>query len=97
MPCPNGVDIPYNFRIYNETAMHEDDTSRSSRFWYTLMANDTGLEGDYHTGRGQAVQCVQCGECELECPQSIPIGQWMPVVHRVLGDGESIVRELPAV
>ena len=96
MPCPNGVDIPYNFRIYNEAAMHDDDSLDSSRWWYTLMAGMKGLEGDYHTGRGQAERCVQCGECEQKCPQSIPIGRWMEVVHRVLGEEEAIVRELQA-
>ena len=36
----------------------------------------------------QASKCIQCRECESKCPQSIPISEWMPVVHQVLGEGQ---------
>jgi len=36
----------------------------------------------------QAGSCVQCGECEEKCPQEIPISEWMPKVHAVLGEGK---------
>jgi predicted aldo/keto reductase-like oxidoreductase len=35
----------------------------------------------------RAESCLQCQECEEKCPQSIPISEWMPVVHAVLGEG----------
>jgi predicted aldo/keto reductase-like oxidoreductase len=31
---------------------------------------------------------VQCRECEELCPQGIPISEWMPSVHEVLGEGK---------
>jgi len=44
------------------------------------------LEGEFHREKGQAVNCIQCRECEEKCPQGLPISEWMPVVHRVLGE-----------
>jgi predicted aldo/keto reductase-like oxidoreductase len=76
MPCPNGVDIPRNFRLYNDGMIYEKpDHSRQVYMW---------LSGDMQAG---ADACIQCRECEDECPQNIPISEWMPVVHEVLGEG----------
>ena len=33
----------------------------------------------------QAVNCIACRECEERCPQHIPISEWMPRVHDLLG------------
>ncbi len=76
LPCPNGVDIPRNFRLYNDGKIHEQpDRSRQVYTW---------LSGDQKAG---ADACLQCYECEYECPQNIPISEWMPVIHQVLGEG----------
>ena len=83
MPCPNGVDIPRNFEVYNEGVMYDKpDTARDG------YKNWTPEEA-------QAQQCIQCRECEEKCPQSIPISEWMPVVHEVLGNGQDYVCRLP--
>ena len=29
--------------------------------------------------------CVGCGTCEAQCPQHLPISQWMPKIHQLLG------------
>jgi predicted aldo/keto reductase-like oxidoreductase len=77
MPCPNGVDIPRNFRLYNDGMIYDKlDRSRQTYAW---------LSGDQHAG---ADACIQCCECEDQCPQNIPISEWMPVVHEVLGQGK---------
>ena len=34
------------------------------------------------------IPCTKCGECEEKCPQEIPISEWMPKVHAVLGEGK---------
>ncbi|MGD2105161.1 MAG: aldo/keto reductase [Anaerolineae bacterium] len=82
MPCPHGVDIPRNLEIYNEGAMYEKpDGARNS---YGLLDEDK-----------RASACTACQECEEECPQSIPIGDWMVHVHEVLGQEASYVCELP--
>jgi predicted aldo/keto reductase-like oxidoreductase len=87
LPCPNDVDIPYNFKLYNDGVMYERDNPVRARGWYRFMAD--GYEGDFHQARGQASLCVQCGECEEQCPQELPISILLPIVHRVLGEGES--------
>jgi predicted aldo/keto reductase-like oxidoreductase len=76
MPCPNGVNIPRNFEIYNEGVMY--DKPDHARRAYGWMSEDE-----------RASACIQCGECEEKCPQSIPISEWMPSVHEVLGEGKS--------
>ncbi len=86
MPCPNGVDIPYNFKRYNEGAMYERENPEEARWWYSYMVE--GLEGEFHREKGQAAQCIQCRECEAKCPQGIPISEWMGRVHQVLGEGK---------
>ena len=40
-----------------------------------------------HTVR--VYECIQCRECESKCTQQIPISEWMPVVHAVLGEGKA--------
>lgn len=72
MPCPNGVDIPTNFLLFNRGVAL--DQLQSSRFRY----------GNGEAG-ARASACVQCRECEDKCPQSIQIGDWMPYVDEVLG------------
>ncbi len=73
MPCPNGVNIPRNFDIYNQGVMYEKpELARGS---YSFVPEDE-----------QASACIQCGECEELCPQDIPISEWMPSVHQVLGE-----------
>jgi predicted aldo/keto reductase-like oxidoreductase len=90
MPCPNEVNIPWNFEIYNSGLMYDKpDSARGQYAWiaesYRLGISDTNQ---------QASVCIQCGDCEVKCPQNIPISQWMPVVHQVLGEGQPFVTKL---
>jgi predicted aldo/keto reductase-like oxidoreductase len=77
LPCPNGVNIPRNFELYNDGFIHDDPGA--GRMLY----------GRFLTEAERASACVQCGACEKLCPQGIPVGEWMPKVHSVLGEGES--------
>ena len=82
MPCPNGVDIPRNFAVYNEGVMYEKpDKAREGYRWIDEEK--------------RASACIQCRECEEKCPQSILISEWMPIVHEVLGEGQPYVCALP--
>lgn len=82
MPCPNGVNIPRNFEVYNQGVMYEKpDHAREA---YTWISEDE-----------RASACIQCRECEEKCPQSIPISEWMPRVHEVLGEGQPYLCSLP--
>ena len=82
MPCPNGVSIPRNFAMYNEGKMY--DAHESARGNYAWLAQEVKLGISPVDSR--AASCVQCGICDAKCPQQIPISQWMPVVHKVLGE-----------
>jgi len=61
MPCPNGVNIPGNFRIWNDYGMY--GRSDSVNFQWKHQMPDAA----------KAMSCVQCGECETKCPQHLPI------------------------
>jgi uncharacterized protein len=73
LPCPNGVDIPTCLEAYNEAFLHEDKPG--AQFKYQIFINEAA----------RANNCVTCRECEDKCPQSIPISEWMPKVHALLG------------
>jgi predicted aldo/keto reductase-like oxidoreductase len=83
MPCPNGVDIPRNFAVYNEGVMY-DKPDRAREEYNNWMPEEK-----------RASACIQCRECEEKCPQSIVISEWMPIVHEVLGEGKPYVCQLP--
>lgn len=72
LPCPNGVNIPRNFEVFNKAIMINN--LGQGRFRYNGMPADERAE-----------HCEQCHECEEKCPQQIVISQWMPYVHEVLG------------
>jgi len=73
LPCPNGVNIPRNFDVYNRVAMFD-------------IIDDCRNEYKRFIPDGQkAAACIQCDECLSKCPQQIPISTWLPVVEEVLG------------
>ena len=72
LPCPNGVNIPGVFELYNNGIIYNDLTL--PRFSYNRFLQ----EGE------RASACKQCGQCEEKCPQGIKIGELMPVVHEKL-------------
>lgn len=90
MPCPQGIDIPRNFTVYNEALMYGDTKSARGQYeqWKRSHENDPSRPDI------RAAQCVQCRTCEDKCPQSIPISEWMPVVHKALGENGPFVRTL---
>jgi predicted aldo/keto reductase-like oxidoreductase len=59
-PCPQGVLIPDIFEVLNQN--------------YTSTRDETKVA--YHAvipEEGRASHCEQCGECEEQCPQGLPI------------------------
>lgn len=76
MPCPHGVDIPRNFELYNDGAIHGN--AGVPRFYYSAFVPEAERAG----------ACIQCGECVEKCPQTIDIPGWMPKVHGVLAGGK---------
>lgn len=76
LPCPNGVSIPKIFAIYNEAIMY--DEYGGSRWAYMNQ-----IQAD-----ARADNCIECGECEAVCPQSIEIIDWLAKAHEVLRENE---------
>jgi len=60
MPCPNGVDIPRNFRIWNTYGMYQN-AGHTKWEWSTVQDDQ------------KAKNCIQCGMCETQCPQHLNI------------------------
>lgn len=60
MPCPHGVDIPGNFKLWNTYHMYQ--RYESVRF---------GWEGKAESEK--PTSCVSCGKCMVNCPQKINI------------------------
>ena len=63
MPCPQGVDIPGTFAVYNR--YYSDGAFAGLKEFYmcTVLRKDSTSPS----------KCVGCGKCEAHCPQAIPI------------------------
>ncbi len=76
MPCPNGVDIPFNFELYNAAEVYED--VNPARFRYQRFMEEGA----------RASACIACRVCEEKCPQKIQISEWMPKVAALLAENK---------
>ena len=74
MPCPKGVDIPGTFRCYNQMFI---EGKGAGRFEY---AQTVGLAAEPPF----ATQCIECGKCEMHCPQNIPIREKLKEADKAL-------------
>ena len=72
MPCPNGVEIPAIFSIYNEAVSYDDVPM--GRFRY--QGGPRGLKPEQRADR-----CIECGQCLEACPQKIPVPDWLKKAH----------------
>lgn len=64
MPCPEDVNIPMCFELYNNKHVFRD---RLARMTYIIH-----LAGTIH-GTHYASLCKNCGKCVKKCPQHLPI------------------------
>ena len=73
-PCPNRVEIPRVFQIYNDAVMYDD-----------MMVGKFMYNGPFGIPQDQrADQCVNCEECLAKCPQKIDIPDWLKKAHDAL-------------
>jgi predicted aldo/keto reductase-like oxidoreductase len=75
LPCPSKVYIPGNFEALNYY-----------RVWgLEKLARRRYKQLGRNKSRRWAAACVECGECESKCPQSIPIRERLKEVVETLG------------
>ncbi|MEG0506498.1 MAG: aldo/keto reductase [Longicatena sp.] len=63
MPCPFGIDIPNNFRIWNDVSKY-GNIEKAKNKYFNLM-----------DVKQRASACQKCGKCETLCPQQLQIRQ----------------------
>jgi predicted aldo/keto reductase-like oxidoreductase len=73
-PCPNNVDIPTVFQIYEDSVMYADPHIGQFRY-----------NGPFGINQDQrADKCTECGECLEKCPQKIDIPSWLKKAHEAM-------------
>ena len=74
MPCPAGVNIPYNFKIWNTFGIYE---------------NKGGSKWEWNNNieeKQKAKNCIKCGKCEKVCPQKLPIREHLDRLQKELDE-----------
>ena len=72
MDCPEGVDIPHNFHLYNMARVY--GLVEWAREQYAATAESK-----------RASACVRCGECEPKCPNKLSVMDRLAEVEEALG------------
>jgi predicted aldo/keto reductase-like oxidoreductase len=84
MPCPNGVDIPGNFKVFN-TASDElripDPEHPGKEF---KQNRKVFLKAFKALGEGSADACIDCNACLPKCPQHIRIPDQLHMISNLV-------------
>jgi predicted aldo/keto reductase-like oxidoreductase len=73
MPCPQGIDVPRIFELYNDAFIY-DDVEMARSLYY-------GERHDVDT-------CTECSACENACAKRLPMLDWLKKAHRLLAKVE---------
>ncbi|TFG71333.1 MAG: aldo/keto reductase [Anaerolineales bacterium] len=76
-PCPEEVNIPYIFEMYNMGKVYG--------LWDIARENYANFPEQRWQGGKQADACIECGLCEDKCPQHIKIREQLKQAHLALG------------
>lgn len=90
LPCPTGVNIPQNFAILNNLSLDQSfrNQFQARRRYRKLAGSKSELNSE--KSNGNALMCINCGECIEKCPQEINIPVELEKVHAILGKREKI-------
>jgi len=73
MPCPQGIDVPRIFEIYNDAIMYGDvETARSI----------------YHDEKHAIEDCNECRICMDACGREIDILDWLEKARQLLAEAD---------
>ena len=72
LPCPQGVQIPRIFELYNDSYRY-GTTDQTSRVYLNVLEDEQ-----------RADNCISCGTCEEACPQNLPIIEELQKAHELL-------------
>ena len=73
--CPQQIAIPEYFNLYNTLRQFPDQQS-NCKLYYGLLAKN----------HGKASDCIECGQCEAQCPQHIDIIENLKLVAQSYED-----------
>jgi predicted aldo/keto reductase-like oxidoreductase len=77
MDCPQGVDIPKVFAVYNNYFAGIANKRMFNDFVFDMEYSLLGNEK-------QASHCIACNQCSGQCPQKIDIPHWMETIDNVI-------------
>jgi hypothetical protein len=79
MPCPQGINIPYIFRLMNYNRVYGLKEYAMEKYKnLKTEGNENGKDASY---------CIECGSCESKCPQHLKIIQQLKDTNKaLLGD-----------
>ena len=65
MPCPEGVNIPLNLSLLDDVYIYQNLDKPSGNYFHLM---DRKMSAGY---------CTECGECEENCTQNLPIRNYL--------------------
>lgn len=80
MPCPAGVNIPRNFKIWNQYHIYRK---------YDMIKGSWEQMGE----KEKPLSCIKCGKCEEACPQHIRIREDLARVQNELDEERNAVKK----
>ena len=76
--CPKGIAIPEYFALYNSISRTTGSFSSQAVYY-----NNISLK------HGKASDCISCRQCERDCPQHLPITDYLKDVAAKFEAGSS--------
>jgi len=73
MPCPEGIDVPRIFELYNDAIMYGD--VKTARSIYSIEQH-------------RIDSCTECGVCMNTCGRRIDILDWLKAARKLLAEHE---------